>query len=172
MTPPWLTPRVGNALTVVQVAYEHFNRELFAGELPPCLITLQRSKRCRAYYSPDRFARGDKRRGNVEYTDEIAMNPLYFGMRTPLETLSTLVHEMVHHWQRRLGTPTRRAYHDREWSAKMVGVGLQPSHTGLPGGKVTRQKKGSRGSSRSNKVLKDRPPTGPIPFCRRSHWIG
>jgi hypothetical protein len=50
---------VGNALTVVQVAYEHFNRELFAGELPPCLITLQRSKRCRAYYSPDRFARGD-----------------------------------------------------------------------------------------------------------------
>ena len=29
----------------LQTAYDYFNVELFGGELPPCLITLQREKR-------------------------------------------------------------------------------------------------------------------------------
>jgi hypothetical protein len=28
--------------TSLDAAYDHFNRALFAGQLPPCLITMQR----------------------------------------------------------------------------------------------------------------------------------
>jgi len=37
------------------------------------------------------------------------------------------------------GTPPRGSYHDREWAAKMKEIGLQPSASGLPGGKETGQ---------------------------------
>jgi len=47
---------------------------------------------------------------------------------------------MCHVWQQTHGTPPRKAYHDRQWAAKMVEIGLQPSHTGAPGGKTTGQK--------------------------------
>ena len=58
----------------LQQAYDHFNRELFEGQLPPCLITLQhKDRRTYGYFSAARFARHD---GKV--TDEIAMNPLHF----------------------------------------------------------------------------------------------
>jgi hypothetical protein len=44
------------------------------------------------------------------------------------------VHEMVHLWQFRLGTPSRKGYHNREFAEKMKSVGLMPSSTGQPGG--------------------------------------
>ena len=53
--------------------------------------------------------------------------------------LSTLVHEMAHVWQQTYGKPPRKGYHDRQWAAKMLEVGLQPSTTGEPGGKETGQ---------------------------------
>ncbi|EAX1143157.1 sprT domain-containing protein, partial [Salmonella enterica] len=52
------------------------------------------------------------------------------------DTLSTLVHEMVHVWQHYAPVKKcRGGYHDRVWGAKMEEVGLMPSKTGLPGGK-------------------------------------
>lgn len=119
----------------MQAAYDFFNTALFDGELPDCLITLQRKNRARGYYSPERFTSRDG-----EVTDEIAMNPATFASRTPSDVLSTLVHEMVHLWQQHFGTPSRTAYHNREWAAKMKEVGLQPSDTGAPGGKETGQR--------------------------------
>jgi hypothetical protein len=46
---------------------------------------------------------------------------------------------MVHLWQQEFGTPSRRAYHNKEWAHKMEIVGLIPSHTGEPGGNRTGQ---------------------------------
>lgn len=115
-----------------QQAYDFFNGELFDGELPPCLITLQRRKRTYGYFSQARFINRGGRR-----TDEIAMNPVYFASTPVEDVLSTLVHEMVHLWQAHHGRPGRRGYHNAEWAAKMKAVGLQPSSTGLPGGKET-----------------------------------
>lgn len=40
----------------LQAAFDHFNRLLFEGELPPCLITLQRKANCYGYFSHKRFA--------------------------------------------------------------------------------------------------------------------
>jgi predicted SprT family Zn-dependent metalloprotease len=123
--------------TSLDAAYEHFNRELFGGTLPPCLITMQRHKGAYGYFSGERFASLDNPK---EVTDEIALNPAHFGGRTPAATLSTLVHEMCHLWQHHFGKPSRASYHNKEWAAKMREAGLLPTDTGLPGGKDTGQK--------------------------------
>lgn len=121
----------------LEAAYDYFNAELFGGELPPCLITVQRHKGAFGYFSGDRFA-STTDPGDI--TDEIALNPQHFARRSAEEVLSTLAHEMVHLWQHRFGKPPRKAYHDRQWAAKMRDIGLIPSDTGQPGGKETGQK--------------------------------
>lgn len=116
----------------VQAAYDHFNAALFEGELPQCLITLQREKKTVGYFSHKRFA---NLQGQT--TDEIALNPSYFAVVPMLETLQTLVHEMAHLWQAHFGRPGRGRYHNEQWAAKMELIGLMPSSTGKPGGERT-----------------------------------
>ena len=116
----------------LQEAYTHFNRELFAGQLPECLITLQRRKFTYGYLSYNRFVNMDG-----ETAAEIAMNPAYFATRSIEDLLSTLVHEMSHLWQFTSGRPGRGRYHNKEWADKMKKIGLHPSNTGQPGGKET-----------------------------------
>lgn len=118
------------AYSELQFAYDFFNRELFEGKLPDCLITLQRERKTEGYFSPRRFVR---RSG--EQTDEIAMNPSYFIIRPIRGVLQTLVHEMTHLWQQHFGKPGRRGYHNQEWASKMESIGLMPSSTGEPGGR-------------------------------------
>jgi SprT-like family len=118
-----------------QDAYDFFNRELFDGSLPQLLVTLQRKARSYGYFAPERF----DGRLNSMTVHELALNPDNFTGRSDIDILSTLVHEMVHAWQQTHGTPPRRGYHNREWAAKMKAVGLQPSDTGLLGGKETGQ---------------------------------
>ena len=125
------------AYSELQHAYDVFNTRLFAGQLPPCLITMQRKNRTYGYFSG---ARWNDQAGAV--TDEIALNPAHFATRSTEEVLSTLAHEMVHLWQHHCGTPSRSTYHNREWAAKMDAIGLCPSHTGAPGGKRTGQHMG------------------------------
>ncbi len=117
-------------------AYEWFNRKLFGGKLPPCLITLQRKARSHGYFANERFGHRSDRE---QRTDELALNPDTFVGRSDKEILSTLVHEMCHCWQQHFGKPSRTGYHNRQWAAKMIEVGLIPSDTGLEGGKQTGQ---------------------------------
>jgi predicted SprT family Zn-dependent metalloprotease len=128
-----LTP-TEQAYTELQHAYDFFNTRLFDGQLPPCLITMQRKNRTYGYFSGNRW---NSLAGTV--TDEIAMHPAHFATRSAEEVLSTLVHEMVHLWQHHFGTPSRRAYHNRAWADKMEAIGLEPSDTGCSGGKRTGQ---------------------------------
>jgi hypothetical protein len=120
-----------------QQAYDFFNAELFAATLPNVLVTLQRHAKAYGYFSPERFIG----RTEKEAAHELAMNPDHFG-RTDELILSTLVHEMVHVWQKTHGKMPRRGYHDRQWAAKMKEVGLYPSDTAQPGGKETGQNMG------------------------------
>jgi hypothetical protein len=76
-------------------------------------------------------------RDGQQVTNEIALNPRHFQDRSTEETLSTLVHEMVHLRQHHFGTPSRASYHNREWARMMKEVGLYPSDTAQPGGKET-----------------------------------
>ena len=90
--------------TELQTAYDLFNKKLFDGALPNCLLTLQpRDKRIAGYFSSKRF---EDIRG--QHTDELAMNPTYFHSK-PIEfALQTLGHEMAHVWQFHHGNPGRR----------------------------------------------------------------
>jgi hypothetical protein len=118
----------------LQQAFDHFNQRLFDGALPPCLITLQREKRCYGYFSAARFVKNSDR---SVATDEIALNPSWFGVLPVIEVLQTVGHELVHLWQHHFGKPGRGRYHNLEWAAKMEAIGLMPSDTGKPGGKKT-----------------------------------
>ncbi|MCF6200199.1 MAG: SprT-like domain-containing protein [Hyphomicrobiaceae bacterium] len=113
----------------LQRAYDFFNERLFFGQLPGCLITLQRKKRTMGYFSKAAF-----RNAQNIHTDEIALNPLHFDLDNLTEFFQTLVHEMCHLWQHHFGNPGRARYHNKEWADKMESLGLMPSSTGLPGG--------------------------------------
>jgi len=117
-------------------AYNHFNTTLFNGKLHPCLVHLHRKAKCYGYFAGDRFGTVD----GVSTVDEIALNPSHFKERTIEQSLSTLVHEMVHLWQHKYGKARKPGYHDKEWATAMEDVGLMPSSTGEPGGKRTGQK--------------------------------
>lgn len=139
MKAPAASP-TGRSYTDLDRAYAFFNDRLFEGKLPGCLITLQRHKGAYGYFSRQRFALKD----GQETTDEIALNPATFEGRTPIEILSTLVHEQCHLWQAHFGKPGRGAYHNQEWVEVMLEVGLIPQAVGGPMGKGTGDKVGHR----------------------------
>ena len=122
------------AYAELQHAYTFFNVHLFANQLPPCLITLQRKNRTYGYFSGERWA---NQLGIIR--DEIALNPAHFVTRRVPDVLATVVHEMVHLWQYHYGIPSRGGYHNAEWAQHMTAIGLIPSDSGLPGGKQTGQ---------------------------------
>lgn len=146
--------------TSLTAAYECFNRELFSGDRPPCLITMQRHKGALGFFSGERFANTSDPK---EITDEIALNPVHFATRKPVEVLSTLVHEMVHLWQHHFGERPRKGYHDRQWAGKMLEVGLIPTETGDMGGRQTGQhvthliEEDGRYARAVEKLLRERP---------------
>ncbi|WP_143484270.1 SprT-like domain-containing protein [Acidithiobacillus marinus] len=119
----------------LQSAFDHFNFTLFVPLLdhamPTCLITLQRERRTRGYFSSEQFVGLD----GTTLIDEIAMNPSYFAVESIEDVLSTLVHEMVHGFQYHYGSPGRGRYHNKEWAVFMEKLGLMPSSTGRVGGK-------------------------------------
>mgnify|MGYP000852476491 FL=1 len=131
-----MTDPTTQAYAELQQAFEHYNVDLFDGQIPRCLITMQREKRTYGYYSTKRFVHRD----DHTTIDEIAINPAYFGIVPLLEILQTLVHEMTHAWQQHFGSPGRRGYHNKEWADKMEHIGLMPSSTGKPGGSRTGEK--------------------------------
>ena len=122
----------------LEEVYFEMNRRLFDDSLPACLITLQRSKAAYGYFHAEIF---EGKNGNSGKTaDEIALNPDHFG-RDDKTVMSTIVHEMAHVWQHHFGrAQARNGYHCREWAGKMESIGLMPSTTGAPGGKMTGQK--------------------------------
>jgi predicted SprT family Zn-dependent metalloprotease len=125
----------------IQLAYDVFNKELFDGALPECVITLEsRFKKRAEYFAAERFIRIGER-SESEYSDGLCLNPTTFTSRDIMSVLSTLAHEMCHVWEyHKTPKPSRSGYHNRRWGAKMEEIGLMPSDTGLPGGKKTGQR--------------------------------
>lgn len=123
--------------TAVQFAayraqYDYFNRKLFGGSLASVLLNFSRaSAKTLGSFAPKRWGKGNAS------AHEISLSPSWLALRTPKETASTLVHEMVHAWQEEHGDPGRGRYHNQEWADKMKSLGLQPTSTGEPGGAET-----------------------------------
>jgi len=121
-----------------QQAFDFFNDVLWDGALPDAIITSTRKANVSGYFAPDRFERIDGR-----HVAEIGINTTLLAVRSPRDSLSTLVHEMTHGWRFYLGPLNRNGkrvctgYHDLIWGAEMERIGLMPSATGAPGGKRT-----------------------------------
>jgi predicted SprT family Zn-dependent metalloprotease len=120
----------------LDAAYEYFNKKLFGGRLPQCLITVRPHRGAYGYFSFERFGAAD---GAPRKLDEIALNIKHF-QRGPRATLATLAHEMKHLEQHHFGKPSRAGYHNKQWANMMEEIGLVPSDTGEPGGKRTGQR--------------------------------
>lgn len=120
---------------LLHAAFDHFNDELFDGRLPPALLVLHRKRNAHGYFHAGQWRlRGEDADGEGGL-HEIALNPQTMG-RDARAVLSTLAHEMAHHWQEEYGKPSKTG-HNKEWAAKMDEIGLEPTSTGQPGGKRT-----------------------------------
>jgi predicted SprT family Zn-dependent metalloprotease len=116
----------------LQAMFDHFNAELFDGELEQCVIVSQRKANTMGYFKPRNWGQ----EGGTQLTHEIAMNPAYFLVREKRDTASTMVHEMMHQLRFQQGEKSK-GYHSKEWAEGMQVRGLMPSTTGAPGGKTT-----------------------------------
>lgn len=117
--------------TALQNLFDYFNKNLFGGELGPCLLNLSRKSKSMGFYSPNSWV--GKETTQATKIDEISLSPEYLHVSVK-EYCQTLVHEMVHKWQHQFGKPTA-GYHNKQFAEKMKAVGLMPSHNGQPGGK-------------------------------------
>ena len=109
----------------LQAAYDHFNAELFNGELPNVMIVLTRRAHSAGHFHADRFAT----RADGTKAHELSLNPDVFVDNSDKEILSTEVHEMVHVLQKVNGTASG-AYHNQDFATRMKTRGLYPSNTG------------------------------------------
>jgi predicted SprT family Zn-dependent metalloprotease len=116
--------------TAYEQMFRYFNRRLFGGGLPACLLNFSRKAKTYGFFAPERWQHDSQK----EVRHEISLNPASLRTRKPIDVASTLVHEMVHLWQQELGHPSRRGYHNAEWADKMDEVGLTPSSTAAAGG--------------------------------------
>ena len=128
--PPKPAPTV-QAYLDLQMVFVFLNGRLFNFALPNALLTFQRKSGAGGYFWGNRFVT----RNNCTVVHEIALNPSCFAERTDTEIVAILAHEMAHLWQHHCSTPPKRAYHDKVWAAKMISIGLVPSHTGAPNGR-------------------------------------
>jgi hypothetical protein len=129
----------------MQVAVDHF--KILIGVRSDAHLTFARKANSKGHFAPDRY---QGRNGATIAQHEINLNPDHFVGETDEQVASTLAHELVHLWRHENGPPLRRAYHDKLWAAKMVAIGLMPSSTGAPGGKMT-------GVKMSDYILADGP---------------
>lgn len=114
------SPTLESAETL-QTAFNYFNERLFGGLLPPTIVRLQTDKKSAGNYSPERFSR---LRNDVIAVDEITLNPDTLDGRDDKKILSTLVHEMCHAEEERLGDGPMKWAHTKKFREIMGARGL------------------------------------------------
>ena len=118
----------------LQDLYNYYNKALFQGKLPDCLINICRRKGGPGFFVSERWT-GTR----WERIHEINLTPRDLEQES-LIWHAVLVHNTVHLWQYIYGGPSRNGYHNTEFALKMEETGLITLETGKPDGKRTGQK--------------------------------
>jgi hypothetical protein len=106
-----------------QDAYDLFNKELFEGRLPECVVALNNASR----FGTARFIPNHYRGSGGKAINGFEINPLYFYRRKLIETLTVLAYEMVYVWQWRVaGKKSRNGYRSKAWMTRIRQIGLVP----------------------------------------------
>lgn len=93
---------IGIALEELYRIFNILNRDKFNGELPEPVITIQKTRgNIYGHFTVDRTWR-DKNNADDEETSyyEINIDPRWFNTRTPADIAETLLHEMVHYYNK------------------------------------------------------------------------
>ena len=118
----------------LQAAYTYFNRALFGGELPECLLSLDQSDRREyGYFRANGFTSDAGKR-----IHQISINPIYFWSRSTEQVLSTLVHEQCHLYIHEFShARPEGGFHCYAWGHVMRRIGLWPTDNGKRSGNET-----------------------------------
>tara|TARA_R110000851_G_scaffold160865_3_gene304189 strand:+ start:2429 stop:3043 length:615 start_codon:yes stop_codon:yes gene_type:complete len=123
----------------LQAAFRLINERLFDGNLPDCMLTMQRRRNSYGYMSPAKF---ESRHFEGRTLDEIAINPAKMPDMSNTAILTTLTFNMCRVWQEHFGTPGRGRYINQQLADKMESIGLISSDTQKVGGARTGQHTG------------------------------
>lgn len=112
------------------VWFDRFNEEFFNNKLEQCVISFERTRLNNlGHYVTELNGLG--------LPDNINLNLRHIKTRPKFATLATLLHEMVHQWQRRLGSfsdedtrKTKHNYHNKEFIEMTDGFGLKHNKKG------------------------------------------
>lgn len=83
-------------------AFDFFNRELFANEVPRCMISYSSCRGRNGHYSRKNLLYAPAVEGQIVEVDEISLNPNMIVLRPLQATLSTMVHQMARAWRGRI----------------------------------------------------------------------
>jgi hypothetical protein len=101
-----------------QAAFAFFNRELFQGSLPPCILTFNAKGNSTGYFKPNTW------KTSRENYHEICLNPSLLNRSDDL-VFQTLVRCMVFLWQAHTSViPLQLGYCSEEFTEKMNELGL------------------------------------------------
>ena len=142
---PALGPFTPELHRKMQVAVDHFKKLIDVQS--DAHLTFARRAHSKGHFASNRY---QGRNGATVPQHEINLNPDGFYGETDEQVASTLAHELVHLWRYENGPSVKGGYHDKLWAAKMVAIGLMPSSSGTPGGKIT-------GAKMSHYILPDGP---------------
>ncbi|AFC86238.1 hypothetical protein [Frateuria aurantia] len=83
-------------------AFDFFNRELFDGAVPRCMISYSPCRGRNGHYARKNLLYAPAPEGEALQVDEISLNPNMIVLRPLQATLSTMVHQMARAWRGRI----------------------------------------------------------------------
>jgi hypothetical protein len=129
-------PPIRDGMRAFYDAYAFLNTEVFGSELPmDCRIITNRKPNMFSYFKPDCYGpRGDAFDG---MRHELGLNPDHFPVNDDRTILAELAHRMVMRWQHLHGTLGSKGRHNKDFAARAISIGLQPTHDASATGETT-----------------------------------
>lgn len=113
-----------NLAKQLYIWFDRFNEEFFGGKLEQCVISFEKTRL-------NNLGHYVLELNSLGLQDNINLNETHARQQPLSETLSTLLHEMVHQYQRRLGSFSEKEnrkkytnYHNKEFLDMVASFGL------------------------------------------------